>query len=157
METTYSVDILGYDRVEDDLLVLLEKAVKVSLKMLAVPSTSLSLLLTDNERMRQLNFDFRQVDSPTDVLSFPANIELPDVADHPHYLGDIAISVPYALNQAQMSGHTLAAELQLLAIHGVLHLLGYDHLDQDEKNKMWSLQEMILGKLGLSNIAPTEG
>jgi probable rRNA maturation factor len=153
---TYNLDILNDAEVDEDMLVALETAVNTSLSYLSSPPTSLSLLLTDDKRLRQLNRDFRQTDSATDVLSFPANEPLPNKSEPQLYLGDIAISVPYAHKQAQMNGHSLVAELQLLAIHGVLHLLGYDHLEQTEKEEMWSLQELMLTKLGLHDIAPSE-
>jgi probable rRNA maturation factor len=72
------------------------------------------------------------------------------------YLGDVAIAVPTAERQAAIKGHTPLAELQLLAVHGVLHLLGHDHLDAGQKAAMWAAQAAILGKLGLASIQPTE-
>lgn len=153
---TYDLEILTDVKVDEDILAALETAVNTSLNNLAIPPTSLSLLLTDDRRMQQLNRNFREVDSSTDVLSFPAYEQLPDEGDPLLYLGDIAISVPYARKQANMSGHDLAEELQLLAIHGVLHLLGYDHLEQVEKDEMWNIQSLILLELGLRDIAPTE-
>ena len=76
--------------------------------------------------------------------------------ENSHYLGDIIISVPTATRQAQKGGHSLEAELQLLMIHGVLHLLGYDHDTLEGKKRMWSKQKEILGNLGFENIVPTE-
>ena len=89
---------------------------------------ALTLLLTDDDTLHQLNRDFRQVDAPTDVLSFPGGDVLP--GSGLLYLGDIAISVPYATRQAQTEGHSLLAEMQLLTVHGVLHLLGYQSLEE---------------------------
>ncbi len=153
---TYDLEILSDVKVDGDILAALETAVNTSLNYLAIPPTSLSLLLTDDRRMQQLNRDFREIDSSTDVLSFPAYDQMPDEGDPLLYLGDIAISVPYARKQANMSGHGLAAELQLLAIHGVLHLLGYDHLIEVDRDEMWGLQSLILSELGLHDIVPTE-
>ena len=149
----HNLEILSDMPISGEIMAAVDKAVITSLSMLDVPPASLSLLLTNDERMRQLNFDYRQIDRSTDVLSFEANIEIPD--NRQKYLGDIAVSVPYAFKQAQASGHPLIAEMQLLAVHGVLHLLGYDHMDQDERREMFLLQEKILGNLGLTNIAPT--
>ncbi|MDX1413012.1 MAG: rRNA maturation RNase YbeY [Candidatus Promineifilaceae bacterium] len=149
---TYNLEILTDITISDEILTALDRAVVASLQVLAVPPSSLSLLLTNDERMRQLNLDYRQDDSSTDVLSFIADFELPDVEQL--YLGDIAISVPYARNQAQARGHPLVAEMQLLAVHGVLHLLGYDHMARDERREMFSLQEKILSVLDLPHIAP---
>lgn len=115
---------------------------------------ALTILLTDDKTLQQLNRDFRQIDASTDVLSFPGG----DV--HPGsgllYLGDIAISVPYATRQASTEGHTLAAELQLLTVHGVLHLLGYDHMSPDEKAVMWAVQAEILQNLEAELTRPPE-
>ena len=119
-----------------------------------VPPTELTLLLTDDKTIRQLNQNFRQVDAPTDVLSFPDGTT-PTGMDMP-YLGDIAISVPYATRQSTQAGHDLVAELQLLAIHGTLHLLGHDHAKPEEKAAMWAAQQTILDQLELSHVAPTE-
>ena len=118
------------------------------------PPAQLTLLLTNDKQIQQLNRDFRQIDAPTDVLSFPDGGTPPGM-DMP-YLGDIAISIPYATRQAEQTGHNLAAELQLLAIHGTLHLLGHDHAEPEEKAAMWTAQQTILEQLGLSHVTPTE-
>ena len=120
------------------------------------PPVELSVLLTDDAQIQQMNRDFRGVDKPTDVLSFPAGDALPGMADAVPYLGDIAISVPYAARQAAQAGHELAGELQLLTIHGVLHLLGYDHDEPETKEAMWAVQTAVLTHLHLQHITPTE-
>src|SRR5574340_50405 len=84
------------------------------------------------------------------MLSFPANEPDPDTGTV--YIGDVIISVDRAQEQAQAGGHPLQAELQLLIVHGVLHLLGHDHADLDQKNLMWAAQSMILSKLGIAGI-----
>lgn len=120
------------------------------------PPAELSVLLTDDSQIQQLNRDYRGVDSPTDVLSFPAGDDMPPIPDLPRYLGDIAVSVPFAERQAAASGHALLAELQLLLVHGVLHLLGHDHAEAEEKETMWAAQTAVMTQLGLANITPTE-
>jgi len=133
----------------------LEVAISTTLRYEEVaPPAGLALLLTDDDRLRELNRNYRDIDAPTDVLSFPPGEEMPGMEDMPRYLGDIAISQPWALRQATAEGHSLAAELQLLAIHGVLHLLGHDHAEPEEKRRMWQAQAAILAQLGLSAIAP---
>ncbi len=109
-----------------------------------------SVVLSDDQHVRDLNRDFLGIDSPTDVLSFPA-AETDPQSGRP-YLGDIIISVPRASEQAAAAGHPLAAELQLLVVHGVLHLLGYDHARPAEKSRMWAAQAAILDALGLRDI-----
>lgn len=110
----------------------------------------LSIVLTSDERLRQLNRDYLGIDSPTDVLSFPASESDPDTGSP--YLGDILISIPRAKAQAKIAGHALESEIQLLIVHGVLHLLGHDHAQPREKAKMWKAQKEILESLGLGAI-----
>ena len=110
----------------------------------------LTIVLTDDAQLHELNRDYLGVDAPTDVLSFPASETDPETARR--YLGDILISVPRAEEQARAAGHALEAEVQLLAIHGTLHLLGYDHAEAGEKARMWKAQAEILAGLGLAEI-----
>jgi len=110
----------------------------------------LSVVLTDNRRLHKLNRDYLGVDAPTDVLSFPASESDPETGAR--YIGDILISVPYAAKGAKQAGHPLESELQLLVVHGVLHLLGHDHAKPKEKAKMWKAQAEILTQLGLGQI-----
>jgi probable rRNA maturation factor len=112
--------------------------------------SDLSIVLTDNARLHELNLNYLGVDSPTDVLSFPASETDPETGAR--YLGDILISMPRAQSQAEAAGHPLESEVQLLIVHGMLHLLGYDHAEPDEKERMWKAQSEILESLGLGNI-----
>lgn len=153
----YVVEVLGEEEPPEAWVALVETAVAATLRQQAVdPPAAVSVLLTDDDHMRQLNRDFRGEDKATDVLSFPAGEPLPGTAGLERYLGDIAISVPYAERQAAVAGHDLEAELQLLTIHGVLHLLGHDHVDGAEKAAMWIAQTAVLTQLGLQHISPTE-
>jgi probable rRNA maturation factor len=114
----------------------------------------ITVVLADNPRLQELNRNYLGIDAPTDVLSFPASETDPETGAR--YLGDILISIPRAEEQAQSAGHPLEAELQLLVVHGVLHLLGYDHAETGEKAKMWKAQSEILEVLGLSGIVIQE-
>ncbi len=100
--------------------------------------TELSLVITDDEAIRELNRRFRGVDAPTDVLAFGAGVEEHFVIapESPPYLGDVVISYQRALAQAAELGHDVAEELKLLVIHGILHLLGYDHQEEAAARKM---------------------
>ena len=139
----------------EELVVVVETAVSAALQHEAAPPQyALTCLLTDNATIQTLNRDFRGEDKPTDVLSFPAGTPMPGA--NAQYLGDLAISVAYAQAQAAQAGHSLAAEVQLLAVHGVLHLLGYDHNTPEEKDRMWAVQTAILTHLGLAHVTPTE-
>jgi probable rRNA maturation factor len=114
----------------------------------------LSIVLTDDEQMRKMNRDYLGIDAPTDVLSFAASEMDPETGAR--YLGDILISIPRAAEQARAAGHDLAGEVQLLAVHGILHLLGYDHAKVKEKARMWAAQAEVLERLGLSHIKVRE-
>jgi probable rRNA maturation factor len=114
-----------------------------------------TLVLTDDARMKELNRQFREMDSTTDVLSFPSD-EI-DLDTGKPYLGDILISFPQALLQATQVGHPVETELQLLTVHGMLHLFGFDHVNEEEKNEMWAIQAKVLEKLGLAGIKILEG
>lgn len=148
---------LPHGLAEEAVVALLETAVLQTLtQQQLLPPAELSLLLTDDDTIQQLNHDYRHVNKPTDVLSFPAGDDMPPIPDLPRYLGDIAISLPYAERQAAQAGHDLLGELQLLAVHGALHLLGHDHGDAEEKAAMWAAQTAVLQQLGLAHITPTE-
>ena len=130
---------------------LLERAVKAALVHQSVSLDSeLTIVLTDDARLQELNRDYLGVDAPTDVLSFPASETDPETGAR--YIGDILISIPRAQAQADSAGHPLESELQLLTVHGVLHLLGHDHAQAEEKARMWKAQAEILERLGLSQI-----
>lgn len=137
---------------EEDVVENVEEAASATLAYAEVSAaTALSILLTDNNRIRQLNRDFRGQDKPTDVLSFPADHDFPGTDD---YLGDVAIALPVATSQAKADGHGLLDELSLLTIHGVLHLLGYDHLEPEDRVEMWAVQDQLLTQLHLKVRSP---
>lgn len=111
-------------------------------------SPSLTLKITDDEEMTELNQRYRGINRTTDVLAFGADFTDPDLESR--YLGDVIISFPQAEKQALERGHAVEEELQLLVVHGVLHLLGYDHDAQSGKEAMWAIQSQVLTELGLS-------
>jgi probable rRNA maturation factor len=110
--------------------------------------TELSLTITDDEVIRELNRRFRDVDAPTDVLAFGAGAEENFVSapGSPPYLGDVVISYQRALVQAEELGHAVVEELKLLIVHGILHLLGYDHQEEAAARKMREREGAILAK-----------
>ena len=121
--------------------------------------TEMSIVVVDDDVMQQLNRDYRNVDESTDVLSFgheAAGFVMPSEQDS-RYLGDVVISYPRALRQAEEAGHGVKAELTLLVAHGVLHLLGYDHADAEGRHKMWDMQDQVLQSLGFHGVRPNEG
>jgi probable rRNA maturation factor len=134
----------------------LKLAAKAVLQHEKVSSGMVTILLTDDQNIQSLNRQFRAEDKATDVLSFSFGDEQMFLGQDYPYLGDIAISVPYAHRQAEARGHDTTAELQLLTVHGILHLLGYDHGVEDEKRAMWSVQRKVLDLLDLAHVEPTE-
>ena len=115
--------------------------------------SGISLYLTDDSELQSLNKEHLGIDTPTDVLSFPIPFEDPESGEK--YLGDIMISVPTAARQAESGGHALEDEIRLLIVHGILHLLGYDHTTSKEKEAMWEIQTHILKTLEI-HARPTE-
>ncbi len=112
------------------------------------PGYEIGLRLTDDAEIQSLNAQYRQQDKPTDVLSFAA-LEVdfpqsPEMLDAPLYLGDIVISVNTAQRQAQQQGHSLLTELAWLSAHGLLHLLGWDHPDEEQLMQMLKQQVILL-------------
>ncbi len=138
---------------------LLERAALLTLETAApltpdpeveLTQADVTIVLTDDRYLHELNLDYLGVDAPTDVLSFPASETDPETGLI--YLGDIILSIPRAMAQAQAAGHSVEAEAQLLVVHGTLHLLGYDHATDEEKTAMWAEQSKVLEKLGLARI-----
>jgi len=127
---------------------LLEQAARETLRQQAAPEADLSLVLAGDDRLRTLNRDYLDQDAPTDVLSFPSAETDPETGRR--YLGDVVISLPRAESQARAGGHPLEQEVQLLVVHGVLHLLGHDHAATEDRRRMWTAQAEILRGLGVS-------
>lgn len=122
---------------------LLQKAAKAVLEdQKCTQEVELTIALKSSQTLQELNKDFMGIDAPTDVLSFTAN-EL-DPETNNLYLGDIIISLEIAQSQAAAAGHSTSAELQLLVVHGLLHLLGHDHASALQKTEMWDAQKRIL-------------
>jgi len=116
----------------------------------------LAVVVTDDEVLHELNRRHRDVDAPTDVLAFPDETRGPFVSAPglPRYLGDVIISFPRAEAQAAEAGHDVQVELQLLVVHGVLHLLGYDDSTEEQRARMWDVQAEVLGPLGVDAHLP---
>jgi probable rRNA maturation factor len=142
---------------------LLEQAALEALRGPAAPGfelpasqtpLDLTILQTDDEHVRALNHQYLGQDASTDVLSFPALETDPETGAL--YLGDIVISMPRATQQAREAGHSLESETQLLVVHGVLHLMGHDHAEPEEKHRMWAAQAAALNRLGLGGISIRE-
>lgn len=117
------------------------------------PECLLSIVLTSSEYIAHLNATYRDTPGPTDVLSFSDGEKDPETGKI--YLGDIIIAVPEAEMHAERYGHSVEAELNLLVVHGVLHLLGYSHVKEKERVEMWSVQSTALRILNNEIIEPS--
>ncbi len=132
----------------------LKRAAEAALSRQTMSDVDLTLVLTGDAQIQTLDRDFLGKDYATDVLSFPSSETDPETGRR--YLGDIIISVPRAKAQSISAEHSLEAELSLLVVHGVLHLLGYDHVGKKEKIRMWAAQSEVLIELGISPMIVNE-
>ena len=136
----------GVDVSEEELISVARFVIR---KMNVNPAAELSMVLLDTNAMADLHMRWMDLPGPTDVMSFPMD-ELepggrPDAPEPgPSMLGDIVLCPQFAAKQAQAAGHSLGQELALLTVHGVLHLLGYDHAEPDEEKEMFALQRQLL-------------
>ena len=127
-----------------------ELAANAALKHENAESRFLSVVLTTDENIHEYNREYRSVDRTTDVLSFPADEGDDLLAPPDGFLGDIMISIPRAREQAKALGHSTEREILFLTVHGVLHLLGYDHMRPDDEQIMLPVQRSIVEGIELS-------
>ena len=136
--------------IEDRIIEVLEETARVhEVDDLA----EVSLMFTDDETIHEMNREYRGIDRPTDVLSFALEEgEEEEIYGGPeeNLLGDIIISVETATRQAEEYGHSVEREMAFLALHGMLHLLGYDHKEEEERKEMRAQEEAILASLGIT-------
>jgi probable rRNA maturation factor len=159
MDITFQIDEPFQPQVEPEQI---EQALRLTFDFFyqaAEVVNSVTVVVTDNELIQQLNAQYRGVDAPTDVLSFEnaPDPDFPEVDETATaHLGDIIIAYPIAQAQALAGGHTPQAEVTLLAVHGFLHLLGFDHDTPANKENMWAAQQRVMTTLGLAHVQPTE-
>lgn len=127
-----------------------ELAANAALKHENAESRFLSVVLTTDENIHEYNREYRSVDRTTDVLSFPADEGDDLLAPPDGFLGDIMISIPRAREQAKALGHSTEREILFLTVHGVLHLLGYDHMRPEDEQIMLPVQRSIVEGIELS-------
>ena len=127
-----------------------KKIIEFALKHENLKNVNFNVIFVDSEKIRQINRDYRKIDRETDVISFAlgdgeANIDF----EFGRLLGDIYICIPKMKAQAKEYGHSLTREMGFLTVHGLLHLLGYDHMTKEEEKVMFQKQEEILNAYGL--------
>ncbi len=122
----------------------LKNAVKTTIEYQQIKpdEVDVSIVIENDKKLKELNRNFLGIDAATDVLSFALDEKDPE--NGRLYLGDVIISFPRAQAQSELAGHSVMDELDLLVVHGVLHLLGYDHAELSAKERMWNAQAQIL-------------
>jgi probable rRNA maturation factor len=146
---SYAIDIQNDNAYIINTVRLQAAAAAVLAQHDVTPDSTISVVIADNNFVQELNRQFRGVDAPTDVLSFPSDAPPVELPDEPPYLGDLIIAYPYAAAQAEREGHHLDDSLALLVAHGTLHLLGYDHDTAENRARMWAAQENALRAVGV--------
>ncbi|GMQ79386.1 MAG: rRNA maturation RNase YbeY [Anaerolineae bacterium] len=140
---------------DNDLIGVIEEAALATFNLQQISKpVSVNVLISDNQFLRELNYKYRGYDRATDVLAFPMD---ENVAGLEGLIGDMAISLEAAGKQAREARHSVISELQLLVVHGCLHLLGYDHVDEDDKKEMWAAQTSVLNKISSEIHFPASG
>ena len=147
MISTYPEELRFPEEIEENVRAAAEKVGE----LYGVENGEVSVTLTDNAYIHQLNRQYRQIDRPTDVLALNESVE-PDIENGPDIdvLGDIILSVERAREQAADYGHSLRREIAFLTVHGMLHLLGYDHMEEADRLEMEKEQRYVMEQLGIS-------
>ena len=123
--------------------------VEFCLKYLKLNNVIFNIIIVDKEKIQEINKLYRNIDRVTDVISFALEDDKSFIETEFRVLGDIYICLDKAIEQAKEYGHSLKREVSFLTIHGLLHLLGYDHMNEEDEKEMLGLQEMILNEYGL--------
>lgn len=129
-------EVLELDELNDYICYLVRK--------LDLSKCEFNIIIVDNKRIHEINLEYRNIDRETDVISFAMEDNMDIQYENFRLLGDIYISIDKCYSQALEYGHSRMREICFLATHGILHLLGYDHMEKDEEKEMFSLQEELL-------------
>ncbi len=130
-------------------LKVLDEYVKYVVKKLALEKCEFNIIIIDNDRIHEINKDYRGIDRETDVISFALEDRKDVEYDNFRLLGDIYISHDRVITQAKEYGHSELREICFLATHGILHLLGYDHMEPEGEKKMFDLQNKLLDEYNI--------
>ena len=128
----------------------IEKVINKALEIEKTGTVYFNIIIVDNNYIHKLNKEYRGIDRPTDVISFALEDKEDIKYEDFRLLGDIYISLDKAKEQAIEYGHSFKREICFLAVHGLLHLLGYDHMIKEEEKIMFSKQELILNEAGIT-------
>ena len=140
-----------YNKLDEEIeeLDTVKKFIDYAVKYLKLNNVSFNIIIVNNEEIHKINKEYRGIDRPTDVISFALEDDDTFIKLEQRILGDIYISIDKARSQATEYGHSLLRELCFLSIHGLLHLLGYDHMNEEDEKIMFELQERILDSYGI--------
>lgn len=127
-----------------------KKIIEYALKYKKLNNVVFNVIFVNNETIRQINKEYRNIDKETDVISFALEDNEEITFEFGRLLGDIYISVPKMQSQAKEYGHSVTREMAFLTIHGLLHLLGYDHMTKEDEKIMFKEQELILNGYGIT-------
>ena len=130
-------------------LEIIEKLVNYALECELVNNAECNIILVDNKKIHEINKEYRKIDRPTDVISFALEDSNDFQYEDFRLLGDIYISLDKVKEQAEIYGHSFLRELAFLTVHGILHLLGYDHMEKEDEKIMFEKQEVILNGYGI--------
>lgn len=128
----------------------LQEYMKFVVEKLEIPTAIFNIIFVDNEKIHEINKEYRKVDRVTDVISFALEDNPDIVYEDFRLLGDIYIAIDVAYDQAIEYNHSREREVCFLATHGVLHLLGYDHMNEEEEKEMFGIQEKLLKEYGIN-------
>lgn len=137
-------DIINNSKCEVKELDILDKYVSEIVKKLEIEEAIFNIILVDEEEIHELNKNYRGVDRKTDVITFALEDNKTFKNPEIRVLGDIYLCIPVAYEQANIYNHSKVREVCFLATHGILHLLGYDHMNEEDEKEMFSLQEELL-------------
>ena len=128
----------------------LDDVIKKVLKHEHVKNAYFGIIFVDLKEIQRINKEYRGIDSVTDVISFALEDTSDNIQIDMRILGDIYVCIPKMIEQANTYGHSIKRELSFLVVHGLLHLLGYDHMNEEEEKIMFKLQELILNEAGIT-------
>lgn len=143
------IDIINEYEGEVSNLAIMKDFILYSVNKLDLKNVMFNVIIINNEQIHELNKTYRNIDRPTDVITFALEDDRKSISHGIRVLGDIYISYDKVISQAKEYAHSEKRELCFLAIHGLLHLLGYDHMNEEDEKKMFGLQKELLDNYGI--------
>ena len=140
-------EIINETKEEIKEIKIIDKLISFALNYLNIENAVLNIIIVDNETIHKINKEYRNIDRPTDVISFALEDNKDFIDIGYRILGDIYISIDKVREQSINYNHSFLRELSFLSIHGLLHLLGYDHMNEEDEKEMFHLQDVILDEI----------